>query len=82
MISATARKRFYKNVDVVSAGNGIFEVTVDSRKVKTPGGSVLTIQNEALALAVAHEWQAQDDVIQVNIATKTYLGPPGDRKCS
>jgi hypothetical protein len=52
---------------VVSAGNGIFEVTVDSKKVKTPVGSVLTVENEALALAVAHEWQSQEDVIQVEL---------------
>jgi chaperone required for assembly of F1-ATPase len=53
-------------VDVVSAGNVSFEVTLDSRKLKTPGGSVLTIENEALALAVSHEWQSQQDTIQVN----------------
>ena len=65
IISATARKRFYKNVDIASAGNGIFEVTLDSKKVKTPNGAVLTVENEGLALAVAHEWQAQDEVVQV-----------------
>ena len=54
-------------MDVVSAGNGIFEVTLDSKKVKTPGNSVLTIQNEGLALAVAHEWQSQKDIIQVGL---------------
>jgi chaperone required for assembly of F1-ATPase len=41
-------------------------VTLDSKKVKTPNGAVLTVENEGLALAVAHEWQARDEVVQVD----------------
>ena len=57
-----AKKRFYKDVSVVSSG-GDYEITLDSKKLKTPGGSVLTLGNQSLALAVAHEWQAQKDQI-------------------
>ena len=58
----SAKKRFYKDVSVVSSG-GDYEITLDSKKLKTPGGSVLTLGNQSLALAVAHEWQAQKDQI-------------------
>ena len=57
-----AKKRFYKDVSVVSSG-GDYEITLDSKKLKTPGGSVMTLGNQSLALAVAHEWQAQRDQI-------------------
>lgn len=66
-MSIRAKKRFYKDVSVVSSGGGggggDYEITLDSKKLKTPGGSVLTLGNQSLALAVAHEWQAQKDHI-------------------
>jgi len=61
-MSVRAKKRFYKDVSVVSSG-GDYEITLDSKKLKTPGGSVMTLGNQSLALAVAHEWQAQKDQI-------------------
>ena len=58
-----AKKRFYRDVSVVSAGSDNYEITLDSKKLKTPGGSVFNVNSEGLALAVAHEWEAQRDLI-------------------
>lgn len=41
-----------------------YEIILDKKKLKTPKGSVLKIENEALALAVATEWDSQKEVIQ------------------
>lgn len=64
-MSVRARKRFYANVDVVSSGNQ-YEVTLDSKKLKTPNGSVFCVHSEPLALAVAQEWAAQKDNIMLS----------------
>ena len=58
----SAKKRFYRNVDVISAG-GQYEVTLDSKKLKTPNGATFCINSEPLALAVAHEWNSQKDQV-------------------
>ena len=58
----SGHKRFYKNVDVISSGRQ-YELTLDSKKLKTPNGSIFTVNSEPLALAVAHEWQTQKDII-------------------
>lgn len=62
-MSQRARKKFYKDVSVVSAGKQSFEITLDSKKLKTPGKAVFAVGNEALALAVAHEWESQKDLV-------------------
>ena len=49
-------------MDVISAG-GQYEVTLDSKKLKTPNGAVFCINSEPLALAVAHEWHSQKEQI-------------------
>lgn len=51
-------------MNVVRAGEGAYEVTLDSRKLKTPSGAAFTVRSEALALAVAHEWSVQKDLIR------------------
>ena len=58
-----ARKRFYKNVSLVNAGKENFEITLDSNKLKTPGGTLFTVASEPLALAVAHEWNSQKELV-------------------
>ncbi|GAA50290.1 ATP synthase mitochondrial F1 complex assembly factor 2 [Clonorchis sinensis] len=42
----------------------VYEVQLDKRKLRTPGGNTLLIPNEALALAVAVEWDSQKDTIK------------------
>lgn len=43
---------------------GLYEVNLDRRKLKTPSGKLFTVPNEALAIAVATEWDAQKDSIK------------------
>ncbi|MGH0116987.1 UNVERIFIED_CONTAM: hypothetical protein FKN15_024932 [Acipenser sinensis] len=43
---------------------GVFEINLDRRKLKTPGGKLFTVPNEALAVAVATEWDVQRDTLK------------------
>ncbi|GFQ86244.1 ATP synthase mitochondrial F1 complex assembly factor 2 [Trichonephila clavata] len=56
-------KRFYRTVHV-SESDGRYEICLDKRKLKTPSGSLLQLPNEALASAVATEWELQQKIIQ------------------
>lgn len=57
---APPRKRFYKQATVAPHDAG-FAVALDGRVAKTPAGKPLAVRSEALAVAVADEWSAQDD---------------------
>ncbi|XP_034297411.1 ATP synthase mitochondrial F1 complex assembly factor 2 [Pantherophis guttatus] len=57
------RKRFYQNVSI-SQGESGFEINLDSRKLRTPQAKLFTIPSEPLALAVATEWDSQQDTIK------------------
>lgn len=59
------RKRFYKKVGTVQS-NKEFEVTLDNRKLKTPAGQIFRVSSEPLALAIANEWDAQDERILIS----------------
>uniref|UniRef100_U3KNQ1 ATP synthase mitochondrial F1 complex assembly factor 2 n=1 Tax=Oryctolagus cuniculus TaxID=9986 RepID=U3KNQ1_RABIT len=59
----TERKRFYQNVSI-SQGEGGFEINLDHRKLKTPQAKFFTVPSEALAIAVATEWESQQDTIK------------------
>ncbi|OPJ87395.1 hypothetical protein AV530_000879 [Patagioenas fasciata monilis] len=61
--SKTERKRFYQNVSI-SQGEGGFEINLDHRKLKTPQAKLFTVPSEALAIAVATEWDSQKDTIK------------------
>lgn len=56
-------KRFYRNTGILKS-DGQFEIILDQRKLKTPKGAVFKVDNEALALAIATEWDAQKEVVQ------------------
>lgn len=43
--------------------NDNFEISLDQRKLKTPGGKTFFVNSEALAIAVAAEWNAQKEVV-------------------
>lgn len=58
------RKRFYQNVSISQSDGGLYEINLDRRKLKTPGGKLFTAPNEALAIAVATEWDAQQDTLK------------------
>lgn len=52
---------------------GVYEINLDRRKLKTPGGKLFTVPNEALAIAVATEWDAQRDTLK--FYTMHLVGP-------
>lgn len=55
-------KRFWKAADVVPAGAG-FAVELDGRGIKTPAKTPLILPTQAMAQAVAVEWDAQEEQI-------------------
>ncbi|APE42350.1 ATPase [Sulfitobacter alexandrii] len=65
-------KRFWKEAKAVPAGGG-HAVELDGRPVKTPAKQPLILPTEAMAKAVAAEWDAQEGVINPHLmpVTKT-----------
>jgi ATP synthase F1 complex assembly factor 2 len=63
------RKRFYKNVSIAESSQSPtkYEILLDQRKLKTPSGNLITIENEYLALALAQEWNQQ--VKQIDLSS-------------
>lgn len=55
-------KKFYKKAEAGTAPGG-FVVRLDGRTLKTPLQHALILQSQALAEALASEWNAQGDVI-------------------
>ena len=55
-------KRFWTDATVAEAADG-FAVHLDGRAIKTPAKSALIVPSQALAAAVAEEWQNQSDVV-------------------
>lgn len=70
MLNAGA-KRFYKKAEVQAASSSPlgkeirgFEIVLDGRPVKAPGGNLLVVPGEALATAIRREWEDQEDTIR------------------
>ncbi|WP_224823912.1 ATP12 family chaperone protein [Cognatishimia sp. MH4019] len=61
-MSEWAAKRFWKETTVQPEGTG-FSVRLDGRSIKTPAKTALVVPSEALAQAVAGEWDAQGEKI-------------------
>ncbi|KAL9956936.1 hypothetical protein ACROYT_G038500 [Oculina patagonica] len=57
------RKRFYKKAGIEKAEGG-YQITVDSKKVKTPAGNPLVVPSKHLAMAVSVEWNSQVETIK------------------
>ncbi|RMF12569.1 MAG: ATPase [Alphaproteobacteria bacterium] len=55
-------KRFYKNV-TVAARDGGFAVELDGRAVRTPAKTLLLLPTQALASALAEEWDRQGETV-------------------
>lgn len=55
-------KKFYRSTNILG-NDKKFEVALDQRKLKTPSGKVLEIPSKPLAIAVATEWDSQQDTI-------------------
>merc|ERR1712142_686175 len=60
----TERRKFYEDVSISQGEGGLYEINLDRRKLKTPGGKLFTVPNEPLAIAVATEWDAQKDTLK------------------
>ena len=54
--------RFYKAAEAIPTDAG-WDVRLDGRPVKTPGRTALAVPGEALARAIAQEWQDQGETI-------------------
>jgi len=61
--SLNAAKRFYSGVSV-AAKDGNFAVLLDGRNPRSPKGAPLALPAEALAQAVAAEWEAQGEHVE------------------
>lgn len=81
---AALPKRFYKQATIGEAGRA-YAVLLDGRPAKTPARSALALPNEALALAVAAEWNAIEGLIDpaqlsltrlANLAIDAVAGAP------
>ena len=59
MSAAVAVKRFYERVGVRCAAKAEYLVTLDGRDLRTPAKKLLSVPTEALAWAIASEWEAQ-----------------------
>ena len=55
-----ALKRFWTTAEVAPTEAG-FAVTLDGRRVKTPAKRDLAVPTQAIARAIAAEWQAQEE---------------------
>ncbi|KAJ8413675.1 hypothetical protein AAFF_G00081820 [Aldrovandia affinis] len=62
--AASERRKFYQDVSIAQGEDGLFEINLDRKKLKTPGGKLFTVPNEAMAIAVATEWDAQKDTLK------------------
>ena len=67
-------KRFYSAAEAVPLGGG-FGIRLDGRPLMTPGGRQFIVPTEALAHAVAAEWNAQQE--QVRLPTMPLTGLAG-----
>ncbi len=65
-------QRFYKDVTVAPVGQG-FEIHLDGKPVRTPGRAILTVPNQAVADAIAAEWSAQNETIEMSVMPLTRL---------
>ncbi|MBT5495961.1 MAG: ATPase [Alphaproteobacteria bacterium] len=63
-MTGKAPKRFYKKVDVEALADG-FAITLDGRPVRTPMKSKLQLPSHRLANAVAEEWDAQTETLDL-----------------
>ncbi|MEL7231820.1 MAG: ATP12 family protein [Pseudomonadota bacterium] len=72
MDKVTQPKRFYKDATVEAVSSG-WTVHLDGRGVKTPAKAALALPSEALARAVAGEWEAQGETLDLASMTLTRL---------
>ena len=68
--SRKERNRFYKNVTVTPVDlpdmSKSYEINLDKRKLKTPGGKPFMAPNELIAHMCAFEWKSQQNTIKLH----------------
>jgi chaperone required for assembly of F1-ATPase len=57
-------RRFFKETAVAREDDGSFTVRLDGRSLRTPAKRQLAVEREALAAAIAEEWQAQGEKLR------------------
>ncbi|RVU34676.1 ATPase [Hwanghaeella grinnelliae] len=75
-------KRFYKKAaaEPVAGMDGLYQVVLDGRPIKSPAKADLILPGKALAEAVADEWEAQGEKIQpAAMPLMTYVSTAVDR---
>src|SRR5260370_19596517 len=60
-------KRFYSET-AVEAGDGGYRVLLDGKPMRTPAKTVLVTPTQALAEAIATEWQDVPDKAEINVS--------------
>lgn len=68
----TLPKRFYRLVEVVPR-DGSLGIALDGRLLRTSAGAPILLPNEALAAALAAEWDAQDETIDAGAMPLTRI---------
>ncbi len=63
-------KRFYENADARQGDDG-WQVLLDGRPVRTPARAMLILPTQAMAQAIAAEWQAQGETLDPGSMTAT-----------
>lgn len=61
-IAAQLVKRFWRTAAAIREPNG-WSIALDGRPVRTPGRAPLAVEHEALAIAIAAEWNAQGETL-------------------
>ena len=65
-------KRFYKQASLGAVESG-YVVELDGRPIKTPAKASLSLPTKALAQAIANEWAAQGEYLDLQAMTLTRL---------
>jgi chaperone required for assembly of F1-ATPase len=65
-------KRFYRKAEPVPRAGG-HGITLDGKPIKTPGKRDLVVPNEAVAAAIAEEWNAQQGEVRAATMPLTRL---------
>jgi len=78
-------RRFYKKAGTAKSDSG-FAVTLDGKVVRTFAGTAMALSSRALAEAIAQEWQAQGEKVDLHgmplmrlaVAALDYVAPERD----